>query len=260
MSRLSKIFSTNTRCFIPFVTAGHPDLDTTGDIIVKLAEVGAHIVEIGIPFSDPIADGPVIQKSSFAALQQGYSIDDTIEMVRQVRSRCEVGLIFMTYLNPVLKYGLQHLEQEAAAAGLDGILISDLTPEEYGRMEPFGQLDSIFLAAPTSSSRRLEKIARASRGFIYLVARTGVTGNRSDIGESVARTIQRIRQYSSLPIAVGFGITSAADVKRVWQLAEAAVVGTAIVRFIEEHREASDLPEKVGEYVKRQLLPVRLEA
>ena len=255
MSRLSEIFATNKKCFIPFVTAGHPDLERTRDIVLSLASAGAHIVEIGIPFSDPIADGPVIQRSSFDALKHGYSFADYMQLVRDIRSETGIGLIFMTYLNPVLKYGLQVLEKEGSEAGVDGILISDLTPEEYLRMSPFLTLDSVFLAAPTSSDERLRKISEVSKGFVYLVARTGVTGKQSDVEALVPATVARIRRYTSLPIAVGFGITSSEDVHRVWQHAQGAVVGSAIVRFIEDHRSDPDLAEKVEGYVRKDLIP-----
>ena len=181
MSRLSKIFAKNRKCFIPYVTAGHPDLDTTREIVLNLAESGAHVVEIGIPFSDPIADGPIIQKSSFQALQHGYSFSDYIDLVAEIRTKTEVGLVFMSYMNPVLSYGLENLDREGFRAGLDGVLITDLTPEEYSRMEPLKELDTIFLAAPTSSDERLQKICEVSQGFVYLVARTGVTGNQTDV-------------------------------------------------------------------------------
>lgn len=287
MSRLSGIFEKNRKCFIPFVTAGHPDLEMTRRIVLKLADAGSHIIEIGIPFSDPIADGPVIQRSSFQALEHGYTMADYIELVRQLRAKTDVGLIFMTYINPVLKYGLERLDKEASAAGLDGILISDLTPEEYQGMKLAApshsrpgsrrnraanvserppqtsslrpqasslSLDTVFLAAPTSSGERLKKIAAVSRGFIYLVARTGVTGKPSDVEALVPKTVARLRQYSKLPIAVGFGITSAEDVRKVWQYADGAVVGSAIVRFIEDHRTSPDLPDEVADYVKTHLL------
>ena len=168
MSRLSEIFTRNKKCFIPFVTAGHPDLETTREIVLALAASGSHVIEIGIPFSDPIADGPIIQKSSFQALRNGYSFADYIDLIRQIRRETEVGLVFMTYMNPVLSYGLQKLDREGVEAGLDGVLISDLTPEEYSRMEPLEALDTIFLAAPTSSDQRLQKIREVSRGFCVL--------------------------------------------------------------------------------------------
>lgn len=254
MSRLSEIFRSKGKCFLPFVTAGHPSLNLTEEIVLALAETGADIIEIGLPFSDPIADGPVIQRSSFAALKHGHSIDDYLEMVRRVRKRSPVGLIFMSYLNPLHRYGLQRLEAGALDAGLDGILVSDMTPEEQDRLGAFHGLDTIFLAAPTSSDQRLRRIADAGRGFLYLVARTGVTGNQTDVQQSVPKTVQRLRRLTDLPIAVGFGITSAADVARVWEVADGAVVGSAIVRFIEQHREEPDLPEGVAKYV-RTLLP-----
>lgn len=254
MSRLAQIFATNEKCFIPFVTAGHPDLEKTREIILSLAKAGSHIVEIGIPFSDPIADGPIIQRSSFEALRHGHSFSDYLNLVRELREQTDVGLIFMTYLNPVLRYGREKLDREAAEAGLDGILISDLIPEEYARMEPFKGLDTIFLAAPTSSDERLEKIQKASQGFVYVLARTGVTGKQSDLGQSVQDTVERVRRLTQLPIAVGFGITTGEDVQRVWQYAEGAIVGSAIVRFIEEHRSNRNLASKVGEYVRKNLI------
>ncbi|MDA2926268.1 tryptophan synthase subunit alpha [Acidobacteria bacterium AH-259-G07] len=254
MSRLSEIFAKNKKCFIPFVTAGHPDLAMSREIILNLAAAGSHMVEIGIPFSDPIADGPIIQKSSFEALKHGYSFSDYIDLVRQLRAKTDLGLIFMTYINPVLKYGLKQLDREGSEAGLDGVLISDLTPEEYSRMEPLQALDTIFLAAPTSSDERLQRIGEASRGFVYLIARTGVTGTQSDVEHLVPETVARLRRYTRLPIAVGFGITSSKDVRKVWQYADGAVVGSAIVRFIEEHQSTADLARKVGEYVRKDLI------
>ena len=254
MSRLSEIFAKNKKCFIAFVTAGHPDLAMSREIILNLAAAGSHMVEIGIPFSDPIADGPIIQKSSFEALKHGYSFSDYIDLVRQLRAKTDLGLIFMTYINPVLKYGLKQLDREGSEAGLDGVLISDLTPEEYSRMEPLQALDTIFLAAPTSSDERLQRIGEASRGFVYLIARTGVTGTQSDVEHLVPETVARLRRYTRLPIAVGFGITSSKDVRKVWQYADGAVVGSAIVRFIEEHQSTADLARKVGEYVRKDLI------
>ncbi len=257
MSRLSEIFSKNKRCFIPFVTAGHPDLDSTRQIVLHLAQAGADIIEIGIPFSDPIADGPIIQESSFHALRHAHTFSDYIGLVRDLRRETDAGLIFMTYMNPVWKYGLERLQTEGSAAGLDGILISDLTPEEHLRLQPTpsSSLDSIFLAAPTSSDERLRSIAAASSGFIYLVARTGVTGKHSDVQAAGPVTAQRIRSFSQLPLAVGFGVKSADDVRKIWQYAEGAVVGSAIVRFIGEHQQDPELASKVGQFVTDHLIP-----
>ena len=256
MSRLSAIFKDKGRCFIPFVTAGHPDLERTREILLELARAGSDIIELGIPFSDPIADGPVIQNSSFAALEHGYSMEEYLEVAAWLRERSSVGLILMTYFNPVFTYGLSRLEEKASEAGVDGILISDLTPEEYERMEPFRRLDPIFLAAPTSSDRRLEKVANACRGFLYLVARTGVTGEQTEIGTGLPETVARIRRFSDLPVAVGFGITSRRDVRKVWESAEGAIVGSAIVRTIQENADSPDLAARVGS-LARGLIPDR---
>jgi len=282
------------RSFIPFVTAGHPDLESTEKIVLALAQTGANVIEVGIPFSDPVADGPTIQLSSFKALSHGYGIADYIQMIKRVRSKTDAGLIFMTYLNPVLSYGLEKLDREAAAAGLDGILISDLTPEEYlkggsasglegppGRGESrapvgaetsrslsselpgpfdsftFRRLKTVFLVAPTSTEDRLKRICDASTGFIYLVARTGVTGKQTQIDRSLPAVVGQIRKFSDLPIAVGFGIRSKSDVEQVWEFAEGAVVGSVIVDFIERNRECTDLAGKVANFVNDFLLPTR---
>jgi len=268
------------KAFIPFVTAGHPDLETTRHIILSLASAGASLVEIGIPFSDPIADGPIIQRASFSALRRGYGMEDYLRLVRGVREVSDVRLIFMTYLNPVLRYGLRRLDRDGAAAGLDGLLISDLTPEELdlaaldspkeegdsggidreGVAGPMSHseyplLKSVFLVAPTSTEERVERICRATSGFVYVVARTGVTGDRTSIDASVPALVEAIRRHTDLPVAVGFGIRSKEDVARVWEFAEGAVVGSAIVAFIEENKAARDLPKRVGAYVRSELLP-----
>ena len=260
MSRLSKIFRARERCFIPFVTAGHPDLDTTREIILRLVEAGSDVVEIGVPFSDPIADGPVIQRSSFSALRHGHGMEDYFELVHQLRKRTSAGLIFMTYLNPAMRFGLKKLESAAVESGLDAVLISDLTPEEHFHLGAFKRLETIFMAAPTSSNQRLEKIAAVCQGFVYLVARTGVTGAQTDLLARMPATLERIRRWSSLPVAVGFGIRSAKDVAQVWKFAEGAVIGSAIVDFIEQHGSDPKLPQLVGDWVKESLIPNRRPA
>lgn len=255
MSRLSEIFSRNKKCFIPFITAGYPDLKTSEEIILCLAGLGAQIIEIGIPFSDPVADGPIIQKASFEALKQGYGVNDYIEMVSRLRRKTEAGLIFMTYCNPVFQYGFDQLDVEAAEAGLDGILVSDLTPEEYRRIGKFKNLDTIFLAAPTSSDYRLSMICEASSGFLYLIARTGVTGSKTDVNATVPAMMKRIRKFSDIPVAAGFGIATAEDVKKIWQHADGAIVGSAITRFMQDNIAEKNLPEMVRDFVKDTLLP-----
>lgn len=256
MSRLSEAFRRRSKCFIPFVTAGHPNLEMTEEIILEMVNAGSDIVEIGVPFSDPIADGPVIQRSSSQALEHGYSISDYLGMVRRLRNKTEAALIFMGYMNPFLRFGLRRLDREASEAGLDGVLISDLTPEEYARMDRFQALDTVFLSAPTSSAARLDKVCSVASGFVYLVARTGVTGRHTEIEHRTAQVLQQLRRRTSLPIAVGFGIDSRSAVQDVWRIADGAVVGSAIVRFIDEHRERNDLPRRVGNFVKN-LIPER---
>jgi tryptophan synthase alpha chain len=250
MSRLSGVFASRGKCFIPFITAGHPDLRATEEITLALAEAGADIIEIGIPFSDPIADGPIIQKASFEALRHRHSVPDYLQMVARLRERTEVGLIFMTYLNPLLSFGLERFDREASEAGLDGVLISDLTPEEYLHRGLRLQLDTIFLAAPTSSEARLSLICRVCRGFVYVIARTGVTGAQSEIGASLRETVQRVRGLTDLPIAVGFGIRTPADACKVWEVADGAVVGSELVRLIDQHRNDPNLAAAMGAYAR----------
>ena len=258
MTRIGKRFDElkkqGKKGFVAYITAGDPDLKATHQMVVELDRQGVDVLELGVPFSDPIADGPTIQRSSFTALRHQYSLDDILKVVSEFRSRSETGIILMTYLNPVYQYGLAKLEEKSLEIGLDGILISDLTPEEYIRLNAFRNLDTIFLAAPTSSDERLQAISKVSSGFLYLVARTGVTGHPTDVAKSVPATLERIRKYTDLPVAVGFGITSKEDVKLVWQLAQGAVVGSAIVEFIEANIETCDLPARVGSMVQN-LIP-----
>ena len=255
---LREIFEREGKCFIPFVTAGHPDLATTEELVLELEKAGAAIVEIGIPFSDPIADGPVIQRSSFEALSHGHTVEDYLDLVRSIRRRSQVGLLFMSYLNPLLRFGLRRLDHEGSEAGLDGVLISDLTPEEYLRWSPEQQivkLDRVFLAAPTSSDERLEAICRAATGFVYLVARLGVTGQQTELGENFVQMTARLRRLTDLPIAAGFGIDSAETVSRVLAEADGAIVGSAIVDFISRHRSDADLVQQVSHFVRKSLIP-----
>ena len=241
------------KAFIPFITAGDPDLETTIEIILALEEAGSHIVELGIPFSDPLADGPAIQRSSERALRHHYRMTDYLEAVCRVRRRTDVPLMIFSYFNPLLQYGLDRIANDARAAGVDGILVTDMTPEEaqeYCATMEAHDLDPIFLAAPTSGPERLRRIAELSRGFLYLVSRAGVTGARDDLSQSIRPTLDRIRQQTDLPVAVGFGISRPEQVRAVWQIAEGAVVGSAIVQQIEKHQNQSGLPPRIGEFCR----------
>jgi len=237
---------------VAYVTCGDPDLATTGEIVLSAIDAGARVVELGVPFSDPVADGPVIQRASERALKNGTTLPQVLELARQVRKqRPRAGLIVFSYLNPVLRLGLARFCAAAADAGVDGALITDLTVEEAGdylRAMRARNLATIFLAAPTSTDERLKRIADASRGFVYAVSRTGVTGTREEVAADARKLVQRLRRFTQLPIAVGFGISTPAHFAEVAQFADAAVVGSAIVQAVEEagHERA---PQAVAELI-----------
>ena len=239
--------------FIPFVTAGDPDLETTIRIVPALERGGGHIVELGIPFSDPLADGPTIQRSSERALSHGYGIGDYLESVRRIRLETDIPVVLFSYYNPVLKYGLRRFAKEARDAGADGILVTDMVPEEgveYAAVMDSLGLDPIFLVAPTSGPERIAKIVDLSRGFVYLVSRTGVTGTRSTLANDIGSTLRRVRTATTLPIAVGFGVSRPEHVQSVWEVAEAAVVGSALVSFMETVDDIDQLPERVCQFCR----------
>ena len=239
--------------FIPYVTAGDPDLETTSRILLELAEAGATVIELGVPFSDPMADGPVIQRASERALKHGFGIGDLLGLIADFREHSQTPIILFSYFNPLLQFGLKRLGEEAKAAGVDGVLVTDLSPEEAGQFESelrANGLDMIFLIAPTSTDERLQHVAQHARGFIYAVSRAGVTGVRANVSAEAEKLVNRMRRFSSLPIAVGFGISNAEQVKDVQRYADAVVIGSAIVSEIERLQGATDLAEQVGRFVK----------
>jgi tryptophan synthase alpha chain len=221
---------------IAYITAGDPSLDASVRIVLAAAEAGADIIELGVPFSDPVADGPVIQRASERALRAGTTLAGVLALVRDLRAHAEVPLVLFSYFNPILQMGLQKFAESAASAGADGVLATDLTPEEADEyratMRAHG-LDTIFLAAPTSTDQRLERIASASTGFLYLVSRTGVTGARETLPEGLPHLVRRIRNLTDLPIAVGFGISLPSHVSVLGGIADAAVVGSALMAEVE---------------------------
>ena len=221
---------------VAYLTAGDPTLEATERLVAALAEAGADVVELGVPFSDPLADGPTIQRASERALRSGTTLAGVLGLVRKLRQKTEVPLVLFSYFNPVLQMGLSTFADEAAAAGADGVLITDLTPEEAGEYRHAvvsRGLDTIFLAAPTSTDARLVRIAESSTGFLYLVSRTGVTGAREALPEDLPALVRRARRVTSLPIAVGFGISLPGHVSILGGLADAAVVGSVLVEEIE---------------------------
>jgi tryptophan synthase alpha chain len=245
------------RGFIPFITAGDPDLETTRALVVELARAGATAVELGVPFSDPVADGPTIQRSSERALRRGVSLSDVLSVVADARREADVPVVLFGYFNPVLQFGVESFAEEAARAGADGVLVTDLVPEESAAFNAAltrRGLDQIFLVAPTTSDARLRSIAERASGFIYAVSRAGVTGARTDLSTEAARLVARVREVSELPVAVGFGISTHEHVSEVWTYADAAVVGSALVAEIEKHAGRADLVARVGDFT-RSLLP-----
>jgi tryptophan synthase alpha chain len=259
MTRIKDKFSqiNQKKGFIPFITAGDPDLAQTKELVLALARLDSTVIELGVPFSDPMADGVVIQKASERALKHNFGIAEILDLVKDVRTQTETPIILFSYFNPLLQYGLEKLCADAKAAGVDGFLVTDLVPEEAGefsRLLNFHDLDMIFLIAPTSSDERLKMVAQRASGFIYAVSRTGVTGARETTSQSAEVLVNRMRQFSKLPIAVGFGISSAEQVAETWKYADAAVVGSAIVREIEKFGDDADLVERVEEFTGN-LLP-----
>jgi tryptophan synthase alpha chain len=249
-SKFEELKSCGKKAFIPFIMAGDPDLETTIRVVLELERSGSHIVELGIPFSDPVADGPTIQRAALRALRHHYSLSDYLQAIQTIRQKSNVPILLFSYFNPIFQYGLESLARDASAAGVDGILITDITPEESEEycscMETHG-MDCIFLAAPTSSAERISRIAACSRGFIYVVSRAGVTGAQQELSDSVLPTVERVRRHTQLPVAVGFGISRPEQVQAVWQIADGAVVGSAIVAVMEQEKNPQVVPQKVGE-------------
>lgn len=231
-------------------------METTREIVLGAIDAGAEIIELGVPFSDPVADGPVIQRASERALRHGTSLQDVLKLAADIRRRSQAGLVIFSYLNPILQMGLAFFCSEAEAAGVDGVLVTDLPVEEGGdylRDMRMRRLASIFLAAPTSTDGRLRAIAKSCGGFVYAVSRTGVTGARQELPDDARQLVSRIRKYTKLPVAVGFGISTSEQFAAVGEFAEAGVVGSAIVQTIE--RNPGREPEAVAEFVTNLLKP-----
>lgn len=243
--------------FIPFITAGDPDLKTTQEFIIELAGAGATAIELGVPFSDPMADGPVIQRASERALRHDFGLTEVLQTVSEAREQIATPIVLFSYFNPLLQFGVERLAAEAKRVGVDGILVTDLTPEESGAFAELlraNDLDMIFLVAPTSTDDRLRMVAERASGFIYAVSRAGVTGARESVSAEAERLVRRMRKFSDLPIAVGFGISNAAQVAEVWRYADAAVVGSALVAEIERLNNSPDIARLIGRFSQR-LLP-----
>ena len=252
------------KIFIAYLTAGDPTPAHTASLVLALERGGADLIELGVPFSDPIADGPVIQRASYRALEAGATLAGLLETVKEIRRHSEIPLLLFSYLNPLMRHGFGNLAREAAQTGIDGVLLTDLSVEEAA--EPVKRLrehslDTVFLAAPTSSERRLRLVAEHSSGFVYLVSRTGVTGQQASLSSAIAPLVERIRPLTDLPLAVGFGIGTPDQVAEAARLADAVVVGSAIVQFIETHGKTSsdpgDLAARLETFTRGLTAPLR---
>jgi tryptophan synthase alpha chain len=248
MTRIGSLFeklrSSGKKGLLAYLTVGDPTPERTPALVEALERGGADLIELGVPFSDPIADGPVIQRAGERALRAGTTLRSVLEVAREIRTRSEIPLLLFTYLNPVLRYGFEALARDAAAAGIDGCLLTDASVEEAGdyvRVMRGAGLDTVFLAAPTSSSRRLQLVAEYSSGFVYLVSRTGVTGERESLSQSVGPLVRAVRAVTPLPLAVGFGVSRPEHVAELGRQAEAVVVGSAIVHLIERNLDNPSL-------------------
>ena len=244
---------TNRPGLVAYLTCGDPDLATTRAVALAVIGAGADVIELGVPFSDPVADGPVIQRASERSLRNGTSLADVLRLAGQIRSQSQAGLIVFSYLNPILRFGLARFCAAAQDAGVDGALITDLPVEEAGeylRIMRSRHLATVFLAAPTSTDVRLRAIAEGSRGFVYAVSRTGVTGARQELPADARDLVARLRRFTPLPIAVGFGISTPEQFSGVGEFADAAVVGSAIVQIIEQSRPA-EAPQNVAEWIAK---------
>ena len=241
-----------------YITAGDPSLDATREIAIAAIDAGADVIELGVPFSDPLADGPIIQRASERALARGTSLKSVLAIASEIRAaRPNAGLVIFSYLNPILRYGMSKFASDAKAAGADGVLATDMIVEEaaeyLAEMDRVG-LAPIFLAAPTSPDARLEAIAKHSKGFVYAISRVGITGTQQSVAGDAASLVGRIRRWSKLPVAVGFGISNAEHVAKVAEFADAAVIGSAIVELV-ERSTGKTAPDAVARFIKGLRLP-----
>jgi tryptophan synthase alpha chain len=252
MSRISKVFNNLKRngrkALIPYIMSGDPSLSATKKYIIDLEAAGADIIELGVPFSDPLADGPTIQRAAERSLRHGTTLRKVLGLVKEIRRKSEIPLILMTYYNPVFRFGIKRFVKEAVSSGVDGVIIPDLIPDEAGDVIKISKqhgLDTVFLLAPTSTHDRLYKVSRASSGFIYYVSITGITGSQLSIGREMERTLRSLKAISGKPVAVGFGISNPKEASMVARLADGVIVGRAIVKLIAERKSITHFVKEI---------------
>ncbi len=248
-----KLRQQKKKAFIAFITAGDPNLKATYDLVLALEKAGADIIELGVPFSDPMADGPTIQASSMRALQKGASLNKVLNLVKQLRLKTQIPLCLMTYYNIIFAHGEERFVREAVSCGVDGVIIPDLPVTEAGSLRKYASkanLATVFFIAPTTSNDRIKPIAQASSGFIYYVSLTGVTGAREALPATVGADIKRIKKFTNKPVCVGFGISNAAQVKSMSKVADGVIVGSAIVKQINRYAKDKNLAPKISRFVK----------
>jgi tryptophan synthase alpha chain len=249
MSRIQAVFTEGYKALAGYIMAGYPDIKATPEIAVALADSGCDIIELGIPFSDPLADGATIQKASHEALRRGTTVKACLEAADEIRKKIATPLVFMTYYNPVLSYGPEEFCRSCTEAGINGLIVPDLPPEEGAELEEITRrhdLDMIYLVAPTSTGERISAVAERSRGFIYLVSLTGVTGARDTLSTELESFVRRVRQKTSKPLCVGFGISSAEQARRVAAIADGVIVGSRLIQLIEEDGTLASLKSFVA--------------
>ena len=251
-TRFEEIRKANRKALVTFVTAGDPDLESTRRIFAVIEKSGADIVELGVPFSDPLADGPVIQASSQRSLKSGTSLKKIIRLVADIRKDSQLPIVLMTSFNPVFVYGQQQFVVDTLQAGVDGVIIPDLPPEESGPFEAYADqkgLDMIYLLAPTSTEKRIQIITERSRGFIYYISLTGTTGVRTSLASGIGKKVAAIKQTAKLPVLVGFGISGPEQAKNAAEISDGVIVGSAIVKLIEQNSNPEERDKKVSEFV-----------
>ena len=264
MNRITKTIQgaqkNNKKVFIPFITAGYPKRESMIEILTALSEGGADIIEIGIPFSDPIADGPVIQSSSHTALENGVTLPWILKTVKDARRHLSVPLIFFTYLNPIIKYGIERFFKDAKKCDVDGILIPDLPPEESDEIKELAAaygLSTIFLISPATANKRMKMIEKLSDDFVYCISVTGTTGTREKLAQNIEPYLKRVKSQLKKPYVVGFGISAAEDVKKISGHSDGVVVGSALIKMIEKYKNSDNLPERIKKYIRTLTKPLQ---